>query len=246
MNINKYRGLCRQLIYACVDPQLTPTRKHVLLALVDHVNDREDYTAWPSFDRLAELVGVDRSTAIRAINVGRKLGVVERVYRGGMAARGGASNRYRFCINVVSGERWKVVAGVPPLQSSRSTRTSGRRAIELVAGQPRTSGRRATLSSKEHLNNNLRESAASSSAALRAVVVGAADSLTTSDNQSPEQAETSAKGVGEGVESPVNTSDSPKAEPAQRQTIEEFRAEMSARGLNMGASRWGRGREVPR
>jgi hypothetical protein len=246
MNINKYRGLCRQLIYACVDPQLTPTRKHVLLALVDHVNDREDYTAWPSFDRLAELVGTDRRTTIRAVNIGRKLGIVERIYRGGMVARGGASNRYRFCINVVSGQQWKLVSGETPLQSGQSGRTSVRRDVELVSGHSRTSVRPDTLSSKEHLNNNLRESAASSSSALRAVVVGAADSLTTSDNQSPEQAETSAKGVGEGVESPVNTSDSPKAEPARRQTIEEFRAEMSARGLNMGASRWGRGREVPR
>jgi hypothetical protein len=71
MNINKYRGFCRDLIYACKDPELTSARKHVLLALVDYVNDQEGYTAWPAFNRLAEGLGIDRRTAIRAINVGR-------------------------------------------------------------------------------------------------------------------------------------------------------------------------------
>jgi helix-turn-helix protein len=103
-NINRYRDACRKLIYACRDPELTRARKNVLLALVDAVNDKEGYTAWPAFDTLAERVGVDRRTAIRAINVGRKLRILQRIYKGGQTWRGGTSNRYRFCIDPVSGE----------------------------------------------------------------------------------------------------------------------------------------------
>jgi hypothetical protein len=104
MKINKYRDLCRKLIRQTKHKLITPARKHVLLRLVDYINDEEGYTAWPSFDTLAEETGCHRLTAIKAINAGRKVGLVERVYKGGKFKRGGTSNRYRFPIDSVSGE----------------------------------------------------------------------------------------------------------------------------------------------
>jgi hypothetical protein len=243
MNINKYRGLCRQLVNACIDPQLTPTRKYVLLALVDHVNDREGYTAWPAFNRLAAMVGTNRRTAIRAINVGRKLGIVERVYKGGKRGLGGTSNRYRFCINVVSGQQWKEVTGETPLKGAKEV--TGETPKRCQA-RPERGDWPVTLSSQEHLNNSLREDDASSSSALRAVVVGVAASLTSSDNPISERAGGPVKGMGEEARVPAVPSDTPKPLPPRKQTPEEFRAEMEARGLKMAASRWGRGRDIPR
>jgi hypothetical protein len=104
MKINKYRDLCRKLIRQSQHRELTPARKHVLLVLVDYINDEENYTAWPSFDTLAEDAGCHRLTAIKALNTGRRVGVVERVYKGGKYKRGGTSNRYRFPIDPVSGQ----------------------------------------------------------------------------------------------------------------------------------------------
>jgi hypothetical protein len=104
MNINKYRDLCRNLIRQTKHKLLTPARKDVLLVLVERINDKEGYTAWPSFDTLADTSGWDRQTVIKAVNAGRKVGVVERTTRGGIYKRGGVSNRYRFPIDPVSGE----------------------------------------------------------------------------------------------------------------------------------------------
>jgi Helix-turn-helix domain len=93
--INKYRDLCRKAIRQHRHPELTPARKRVLDRLVDYLNS-EDRTAWPAFDLLADDLGCDRSTVIRAINIGRKVGLLVRIYKGGKTRRGGTSNRYRF------------------------------------------------------------------------------------------------------------------------------------------------------
>ena len=51
-------------------PSLTHARKNVLLKLVDLIDAREGYTAYPAFETLAEYAGVSRDTAIRAVNAG--------------------------------------------------------------------------------------------------------------------------------------------------------------------------------
>jgi hypothetical protein len=133
VNINKYRDLCRQRIRECEHPLITTARKFVLLRLVDYING-DDFTAWPAFDTLADDLGIDRSTVIRAINAGRKAGLLERIYKGGKTRRGGTSNRYRFNLDLVAGEP----LGQPPTQWQNGARPSG---------TP------ATQSSKDHLKN---------------------------------------------------------------------------------------------
>jgi Helix-turn-helix domain len=77
---------------------LTPASKLVLTTLAQYVNS-EDHTAWPDFDTLAADTSVGRRTVIRAINAGRKLGIIRRIYKGGKRNGRGKSNRYIFMIN---------------------------------------------------------------------------------------------------------------------------------------------------
>jgi DNA-binding transcriptional MocR family regulator len=91
--------------------------------LVDYING-DDFTAWPAFDTLADDLGIDRSTVIRAINAGRKAGLLERIYKVGKTRRGGTSNRYRFNLDLVAGSHWV------------SPQPSGRMVLDLVARQP--------------------------------------------------------------------------------------------------------------
>jgi hypothetical protein len=131
MYINKFRDLCRKKIRECQHPEMTFARKRVLDLVVDYINS-EDRTAWPSFDTMAADLGCDRSTVIRAINVGRKVGILERIYKGGKTRRGGTSNRYRFNLNLV--------AHAPPCDAPNLVagvhQPSGWRATDLVAGEP--------------------------------------------------------------------------------------------------------------
>jgi hypothetical protein len=95
VNINKYRDLCRDLVNAS---ELTPALKLVLVRLAYYVNS-EDYTAWPDFDTLTADTGVGRATVARAINEGRRLGIIRRIYKGGKKNGRGTSNRYIFLLN---------------------------------------------------------------------------------------------------------------------------------------------------
>jgi Helix-turn-helix domain len=239
MNINKYRDVCGKRIRECGHPLITSARKLVLLRLVDYINSN-DFTAWPAFDTLAEDLGVDRSTVIRAINAGRKAGLLERIYKGGKTRRGGTSNRYRFNLDLVAAE--------PPGQGVRNN--------DLVAREPSTqwhastppSGTPATQSSNDHLNDHYILEAPPSSPFGNDAVVAEGK-----------------KGVGEeGSDPPAWTTPSlveieytpelrklyQRAEEVytpgpvpqrhwckRKQTREEFDAEMAARGMNMDASR---------
>jgi hypothetical protein len=226
MNINKYRDLCRKLIYECRDPELTRARKNVLLALVDCVNDRESYSAWPAFDSLADKVGADRRTAIRAINVGRKIGLLQRIYKGGKTCRGGTSNRYRFCIDPVSGQT--------PTQCQASA-------------QP--SVRPDTQSSNDHLNDHLILEAPPSPSFGNDAVVAKGEKKGVGEEGSDLQAWTTPsleeipytpelRKLYERAEEVYTPGPVPRRYWRKRkQTRAEFDAEMAARGINMDASR---------
>ena len=146
MQINKYRDLCRKRIRECKAPALTHAYKSVLLRLVDYVNS-DDFTAWPAFDTLADDVGVHRATVIRAINVGRKLGLLKRIYKGGKKSGRGISNRYVFVLDTV--------AGVQPCQAVRDIDTVADEYLTQSQDSARHSGRPATQSSNDLLNDNL-------------------------------------------------------------------------------------------
>jgi hypothetical protein len=93
---NKYRKLCRRLVNECKHPEMTHARKLVLLKLADLIDDREGFTAYPAFATMAEYAGVSRDTAIRAVNIGKKIGLLIRVKGAGKKGLGGTSNRYGF------------------------------------------------------------------------------------------------------------------------------------------------------
>jgi hypothetical protein len=158
MNINKYRDLCRRLIQECRHPEMTRARKLVLLKLADLIDGREGYTAYPAFNTLAEYAGVSRDTAIRAVNIGKKIGLLIRVKGAGKRGLGGTSNRYGF--------RLKEVADVLPLSDAKE-----------VAGVPlkrsqaciERSSRPATQQSNDNLIDSLKDGSASA-AALESVV----------------------------------------------------------------------------
>ena len=212
VNINKFRDECRKWVN--VSP-LPPAQKLVLCKLADYVNS-ESLVAWPSFDTLAADTGVSRRTVVNAINSARKIGVIKRLYKGALNGRG-RSNCYLFPLYDRHSANFAPCQHVSADDTVQTTTPHS-------ANDDVTQCKSCTLSSNNHLKDNLRESAASSSSALRAIVVGVADSLTTSDSHVSEQADNSVKGLGEGVEIP---SDNPKSEPAQRQSVEEVHAEMA-------------------
>lgn len=142
MNINKYRGLCRRVVNECSHPELTHARKLVLLKLADLIDEREGYTAYPAFNTLAEYAGVSRDTAIRAVNVGKKIGLLIRVKGAGKKGLGGTSNRYGF--------RLKEVADT--LLLSEAKEVAGELLKRSQACIERGS-RRATQPSKDHLKD---------------------------------------------------------------------------------------------
>jgi Helix-turn-helix domain len=256
-SINKYRDHCRKRVREFEHPELTSTRKLILLRLVDYINS-EDFTAWPALDTLAADLGVHRSTAIRAVDVARKIGLLRRLYKGGKKRGRGTSNRYVFQLDTV--------AHAPPCQPVAGHDT--------VAGQPSTqwqtsarhSGTPATLSSKDNLKDNLTSAPTSSSFENSAVVANEEKRVGEKGPSAPKE------GVGEErSESLAWTTPSlteieftpafrklherateevytPGVVPrrfyrARKQTDEEFRAEMAARGVDMSASR--RRRPVP-
>jgi hypothetical protein len=230
-SINKTRDACRKLVRDCIHPELTGTRKFVLMRVIDYLNS-ETGMAWPSFDTLAAELQFNRSTVIRAINGARKAGVLKRVKNGGKPRRGGVSNSYAFNLDLVAHQP---LGGAPDLVA-HEPRPSGSPASDLVAHEP-----------PNLLIDNLNDlGAASAASALRAVVIGVAASLTTSADKVSERAGNSATRAGEEEEFPAASSDNPRPPPPRKQTPEEFRAEMAVRGMDMAASRWGRGREVPR
>jgi hypothetical protein len=133
MDVNKYRDLARRLIHECKHPELTHARKNVLLKLVDLIDAREGYTAYPAFETLAEYAGVSRDTAIRAVNAGKQLGLLVRAKKGGKKNGRGVSNRYAFRIK----EAHDIVAGVQLCQDDTVAgvrRHSSRPAADIVAG----------------------------------------------------------------------------------------------------------------
>ena len=130
MDINAYRELCQRQVARC--DNLTNGHKVVLMILALYVN-RHSWIAWPDFDTLAADAGVDRSTAIRAINEAKRLGLIKRVRRGGRGAGGrGISNRYTFVLQHTQKE---------------------------VAATHQNSGTHATLTYDEHMNSKEDDSA---------------------------------------------------------------------------------------
>ena len=152
-NINKYRDLCRKRIRECKDPALTHAYRSVLMRLVDYVHG-DDFTAWPAFDTLAVDVGVHRATAIRAVNAGRKLGLLRRIKKGGKKKGRGISNRYVFTPDIV--------AGVQPCQPVRDNDIVAGEYLTQSQDSARHSSRAATLSSNYHLKDNLKAPPSSS------------------------------------------------------------------------------------
>jgi Helix-turn-helix domain len=237
MDINKYRDLCRRLVHGRSDPKLTRTFKLVLLKLADLVDARKGYTAYPAFDTLAEYVGVHRTTAIRAVNVGKEIGILVRVKKGGGRK---VSNRYGF--------RVETVAGALPFQHLMEENSS-RPAPETVAARHQNSSSAATQQSKDNLIDNLILETAPPSPSFENDAVVAEGK----------------KGVGEvGSDPPAWTTPSLEEieytpelrklyerakeiyEPGpvpqrywrkRKQTPEEFDAEMATRGMDMSASR---------
>jgi hypothetical protein len=240
MTINKYRDLCRRRIRECDHPLITSARKLVLLRVVDYINS-DDLTAWPAFDRLADDLDLDRNTVIRAINSGRKAGLLERIYKGGKTRRGGTSNRYRFNLDLVAAE--------PPGQVVRDNDLVAREPSTQWHASARPSGTPATQSSNDHLNDHL--------------ILESAPPWSSFDNDAV--VAEGKKGVGEeGSDPPAWTTSSleeieytpelrrlyERAEEVytpgpvsrrywrkKKQTREEFDAEMAARGMDMSASR---------
>jgi hypothetical protein len=134
---NKYRGLCRRLVNECTHPELTHARKLVLLKLADLIDDREGFTAYPAFTTMAQYAGVSRDTAIRAVNVSKKIGLLIRVKGSGKKGLGGTSNRYGFRLKEVAGvpllsetAEKKEVAGEPPKRSQASHERGSRPATQ--------------------------------------------------------------------------------------------------------------------
>ena len=221
-SINKFRDDCRKMLREYQHPELTNTRKLVLLRLVDYLHS-DDRIAWPDFDTLAADVGVHRATAISAVNVAKKLEIVLRIKKGGKRRGRGISNRYVFRLDTVARQQpcqdTDIVAGEYLTQSHASTRHSSTR---------------ATLSSNDLLTDNL---IGTSAAALESGV-GAPNTKVPEDSE---------KRSGEGTEAPPTTSDNPITERVEmpKQTDAELCIEMAARGLDMSRSKFRRGQSAP-
>ncbi|MDX3976562.1 helix-turn-helix domain-containing protein [Shinella sp.] len=65
-------------------PGLTEATRRVAGAIVDHFN-KQDGRCFPSIDRLAWLLGIDRATVIRATDKLHRQGYVRKVSHGGQA-----------------------------------------------------------------------------------------------------------------------------------------------------------------
>jgi hypothetical protein len=192
---------------------MTSARKLVLLKLADLIDGREGNTAYPAFNTLAEYAGVSRDTAIRAVNIGKKIGLLIRVKGAGKKGAGGTSNRYGF--------RLKEVTDALPLSDVRGPKE--------VAGVPRKrsqacierGSRPATQQSKDNLIDSLKGGSASSAASES--VVGVAQE----------------RGSGEEGRESKPSLDNRIAEPAEmpKQTDAELCIEMAAKGMDMSQSK---------
>jgi hypothetical protein len=131
MDINKYRHLCRLQIAGCVE--LNHAHKVVLMTLTDYIN-RHSFIAWPDFDTLGENCDVDRSTVIRAINEGRRLGHIVRIRRGGRRGNKAVSNQYVFRLHGFSDA--PRVADQPSQSGTPATKTSVEHLIYSVVAAP--------------------------------------------------------------------------------------------------------------
>ena len=229
-SINKFRDRCREWVN---ESQLPPAQKLVLCRLANYVNS-ENLIAWPSFDTLAADTGVSRRTVINAINGGRKLGVIKRIYRGGKINGRGKSNAYRF-----------------PLYGRHSANSAPSQGGDIVqmttehsANDDATWCKSCTGSSNDLLK--ILEKGSASSAALESVV-GVASPDDSSDNQISELADTSEKRSGEETEISPATSDNPTTEQAKmpKQTDVEFCLEMAAKGVDMSLSKFRSGQSPP-
>lgn len=134
ISVNKYRGLCRRAVNECSHPEMTFARKLVIHKLADLIDDREGYTAYPAFTTLATYAGVSRDTAIRAVNIAKKIGLLIRVKGAGKKGLGGTTNRYGFRLKEVAGvlplSDVKEVAGEPPKRSQACIERSSRPATQ--------------------------------------------------------------------------------------------------------------------
>jgi hypothetical protein len=246
MDVNKYRGLCRRLINECRDPRLTHARKLVLLKLADLIDSREGNTAYPAFNTLAAYAGVSRDTAIRAVNIGKKIGLLIRVKGAGKRGLGGTSNRYGF--------RLKEVADTLLLSDVPDAKEVAGAPLKRLQASTERSSRRATQQSKDNLTDTLRAAPPSASFGNAAVVaeeegkagkkevVGGEESkplawktpTLTEVEYTPELRKLHERATDE----VYTAGDVPRRfYRVRKQTLEEFRAEMAAKGMDMSASK---------
>ena len=113
---------------------MTHARKLVLLKLADLIDDRQGFTAYPAFTTMAKYANVSRDTAIRAVNIGKQIGLLIRVKGAGKKGLGGTSNRYGFRLKEVADvlllSDAKEVAGEPLKRSQASIERSSRPATQ--------------------------------------------------------------------------------------------------------------------
>jgi len=206
MDVNKYRDRCRKLIQECRHPEMTRARKLVLLKLADLIDGREGNTAYPAFNTLAEYAGVSRLTAIRAVNIGKKIGLLVRVKGVGKRGPGGTSNRYGF--------RLKEVSDVIPLPMSQDTKEVSGQIPKKYQASTERGIRRDTQQSKDNLTDSLKEAPPSSSAL-----------------EGPSSVVAEERGSGEEERESKPSSDNATAEPAEmpKQSDAELQIEMVAR-----------------
>jgi Helix-turn-helix domain len=217
--VNKFRDDCRKLVRECQHPELTVTGKLVLFRLIDYTHHIAR-TAWPSFTRLAEDVGVARCTVIRAINIARQIGLLQRTHRGGKSWRGSTSNRYTFDLAPVprSGSAPDTTS-VAPEVVARQHRSGSAPAHQVVAGV------RPDL-----LKDLTKTLGAASASGLRAVVGSAQE----------EGKKAAGEKEGESLTSDSQASEHAAGPEKPRLDMDAFRADMARRGVDMNQSRWKR------
>jgi len=113
MNFQKSKELWQQQVIA--DPKLTPRAKIILVAISWHLN-RNSRVAWPGFAKLMRVTGNSRSTVIRAVHAGEKLGHLRVIRRRNSATRN-APNRYETLLKRTSGLTPPSVTSDTPLVS---------------------------------------------------------------------------------------------------------------------------------
>lgn len=251
--VNKFRDDCRRQIQECRHPELTYARKCVLLKLADLIDDRKDWTAYPAFSKLAKYASVSRDTAIRAVNVGKKVGLLVRVKRAGIRGLGGTTNRYEFRPNEVAGEtgsesergsrratayREKEVAGRPPKRSQACNQRSSRPATQQSNRQSNLHSKTAPPSSSVEPDAVVAKKELGEEGRQPEPPVWTTPSITEVEDAPTLRKLARQKLYERAVEEVFTPSDVPQRfYRVRKQTKDELDAEMAAGGLDLSASK---------